>query len=225
MPITLLLLKPSFLNRWSLPTSSCIILARASCLTRHPRSAVSSLSTTITYCLLGMTTGFQSLTCFLVTGTRTTRQRRARPTQKRRSSGKVKGECPSVRDIHRPQFIFFSVHQMTILESESTGEGTPQGVVLALVSTEDTSSSRESENLRVLRMYNLGSLISLAKYYATQKVCRLNHAISRIASRPHFVGCSTTGLAIVWEELPEFWKEASPSTSKFHYERLEKSRT
>lgn len=57
---------------------------------------------------------------------------------------------------------------MTILESESTGEGTPQGVVLVLVSTED--SSRESENMRVLRMYNLGSLISLAKYYATQKV-------------------------------------------------------
>ena len=56
---------------------------------------------------------------------------------------------------------------MTILESESTGEGTPQGVVLALVSAEDTSSS---ESMRVLRMYNLGSLISLAKYYATQKV-------------------------------------------------------
>lgn len=63
------------------------------------------------------------------------------------------------------------VHQMTILESESTGEGTPQGVVLVLVSTEDTSS-RESESMRVLRMYNLGSLISLAKYYATQKGAR-----------------------------------------------------
>ncbi|KAI1796124.1 hypothetical protein LXA43DRAFT_937701 [Ganoderma leucocontextum] len=61
------------------------------------------------------------------------------------------------------------VHQMSILESESTGEGTPQGVVLALVSTEDTSSSKESESMRVLRMYNLGSLISLAKYYTTQK--------------------------------------------------------
>ena len=62
---------------------------------------------------------------------------------------------------------------MSILESESTGEGTPQGVVLALVSIED-SSPKEQESMRMLRMYNLSSLISLAKYYSTQKVSPLS---------------------------------------------------
>ena len=69
------------------------------------------------------------------------------------------------------------MHQMSILESESTGEGTPQGVVLALVSIED-SSPKEQESMRMLRMYNLSSLISLAKYYSTQKVSSLpNHQV------------------------------------------------
>ncbi|KAI9000755.1 hypothetical protein BD414DRAFT_472660 [Trametes punicea] len=63
------------------------------------------------------------------------------------------------------------VHQMSILESESTGEGTPQGVVLALVSTEG-DSSKEQEGCRVLRMYNLASLVSLAKWAVTQKDAR-----------------------------------------------------
>ena len=58
---------------------------------------------------------------------------------------------------------------MTILESESTGEGTPQGVVLALVST-DLDSSKGQESQRILRMYNLASLVSLAKWASTQKV-------------------------------------------------------
>ena len=58
---------------------------------------------------------------------------------------------------------------MTILESESTGEGTPQGVVLALVSTEP-DSTKEQESPRTLRMYNLASLVSLAKWMVTQKV-------------------------------------------------------
>ncbi|KAH9855078.1 hypothetical protein C2E23DRAFT_901961 [Lenzites betulinus] len=63
------------------------------------------------------------------------------------------------------------VHQMTILESESTGEGTPQGVVLALVST-DADLSKDQETPRVLRMYNLASLVSLAKWVVTQKDAR-----------------------------------------------------
>ncbi|KAI0832696.1 hypothetical protein BC628DRAFT_1414964 [Trametes gibbosa] len=63
------------------------------------------------------------------------------------------------------------VHQMTILESESTGEGTPQGVILALVSTE-ADSSKDQETPRVLRMYNLASLVSLAKWAVTQKDAR-----------------------------------------------------
>lgn len=65
--------------------------------------------------------------------------------------------------------VSFSVHQMTILESESTGEGTPQGVVLALVSSE-ADSSRDQEHHRMLRMYNLASLVSLAKWTITQRV-------------------------------------------------------
>ncbi|KAI0660724.1 hypothetical protein C8Q70DRAFT_971994 [Cubamyces menziesii] len=60
------------------------------------------------------------------------------------------------------------VHQMSILESESTGEGTPQGVVLALIGTE-SDSSKEQDSPRTLRMYNLASLVSLAKWAATQK--------------------------------------------------------
>ncbi|KAI0776186.1 hypothetical protein BD413DRAFT_688386 [Trametes elegans] len=63
------------------------------------------------------------------------------------------------------------VHQMSILESESTGEGTPQGVVLALVSTE-ADSTKEQETPRTLRMYNLASLVSLAKWAVTQKDAR-----------------------------------------------------
>lgn len=58
---------------------------------------------------------------------------------------------------------------MTILESESTGEGTPQGVVLALVGPE-SCSPKEQEGVRSLRMYNLASLVSLAKYSVVQKV-------------------------------------------------------
>ncbi|KAI0751063.1 hypothetical protein C8Q80DRAFT_548731 [Daedaleopsis nitida] len=63
------------------------------------------------------------------------------------------------------------VHQMTILESESTGEGTPQGVVLALVSSEG-DSSKEQESPRTLRMYNLASLVSLAQWAVRQKNAR-----------------------------------------------------
>ncbi|KAH9943197.1 uncharacterized protein BXZ73DRAFT_40085 [Epithele typhae] len=60
------------------------------------------------------------------------------------------------------------VHQMTILESESTGEGTPQGVVLVLVGT-SVDSSKDQEEPRILRMYNLASLVSLAKWTVAQK--------------------------------------------------------
>ena len=57
---------------------------------------------------------------------------------------------------------------MNILESESTGEGTPQGVVLALVGPEN-GSPKDQESVRSLRMYNLASLVSLAKYAVVQK--------------------------------------------------------
>jgi hypothetical protein len=65
---------------------------------------------------------------------------------------------------------------MSILEAEDTGEGTPQGVVLLLVGPEpDSPTGKDQESLRTLRMYNLGSLISLAKWAVAQKV-RLIHS-------------------------------------------------
>ncbi|TCD63481.1 hypothetical protein EIP91_005363 [Steccherinum ochraceum] len=66
----------------------------------------------------------------------------------------------------RPIWVGEGVFQMNILESESNGEGTPQGVVLALVGPD---SPREQEGVRTLRMYNLASLVSLAKYSVVQR--------------------------------------------------------
>ena len=63
---------------------------------------------------------------------------------------------------------------MSILEHEDIGEGTPQGVVLALVGPDPdapSASSGHQESLRTLRMYNLASLTSLAKWTIAQKVC------------------------------------------------------
>lgn len=57
---------------------------------------------------------------------------------------------------------------MSLLEVQNVGDGTPQGVVLALVGPA-AESSRDQENLRTLRMYNLASLISLAKWSIAQK--------------------------------------------------------
>ena len=62
---------------------------------------------------------------------------------------------------------------MSILEMESTGQGTPQGVVLALVGSVIDDPSKEQESIRTLRMYNLASLVSLAKWAIAQKVSRL----------------------------------------------------
>jgi hypothetical protein len=58
-----------------------------------------------------------------------------------------------------------------MLEMDNVGDSTPQGVVLALVGPE-VDCSRDQESLRTLRMYNLASLISLAKYTVAQKVHR-----------------------------------------------------
>jgi len=60
---------------------------------------------------------------------------------------------------------------MSILEVEHAGEGIPQGVVLMLVSGEPSASGPlKDEPMRILRMYNLASLISLAKWAVAQKV-------------------------------------------------------
>ncbi|KAF5371228.1 hypothetical protein D9758_004150 [Tetrapyrgos nigripes] len=73
----------------------------------------------------------------------------------------------------RPIWVGESVFQMTIIESEDIGEGTPQGVVLALVSPEaESPSGKDQECLRMLRMYNLASLTSLAKWAVSQRGAR-----------------------------------------------------
>ena len=74
---------------------------------------------------------------------------------------------------------FFSVFQMTLLEVEDIGESTPQGVALFLVGC-DPENGKEQESMRILRMYNLASLISLA-----------NWAVSRKVRRPLFIGPPT----------------------------------
>ncbi|KZT05574.1 uncharacterized protein LAESUDRAFT_655698 [Laetiporus sulphureus 93-53] len=61
-----------------------------------------------------------------------------------------------------------AVFQMSILEAESTGQGTPQGVVLALVGP-DIDSPKDQDSIRTLRMYNLASIVSLAKWAIGQK--------------------------------------------------------
>lgn len=64
-----------------------------------------------------------------------------------------------------------SVSQITLLEVEQSSSGTPQGVVLLLVGPTGDSCSpgKDSETLRSLRMYNLASLTSLAKWTVAQK--------------------------------------------------------
>ncbi|KAL0950093.1 hypothetical protein HGRIS_010094 [Hohenbuehelia grisea] len=66
-----------------------------------------------------------------------------------------------------------SVFQMTVLEMDNSSDSTPQGVVLALVGPEAGSpSGKEQEGMRTLRMYNLASLTSLAKWAVSQKGAR-----------------------------------------------------
>ncbi|KAG6331375.1 hypothetical protein ID866_7713 [Astraeus odoratus] len=65
-----------------------------------------------------------------------------------------------------------AVYQLSILEYEDIGEGTPQGVVLALVGPDPdapSASSGHQESLRSLRMYNLASLMSLSKWIIAQQ--------------------------------------------------------
>ncbi|KAK7696205.1 hypothetical protein QCA50_000858 [Cerrena zonata] len=68
----------------------------------------------------------------------------------------------------RPIWVGEGVFQMSFLELESVGDGTPQGVVLALVGP-DSNSPKDQECVRSLRMYNLASLVSVAKWAISQK--------------------------------------------------------
>ncbi|KAG6820679.1 hypothetical protein H0H93_013197 [Arthromyces matolae] len=60
-----------------------------------------------------------------------------------------------------------SVIEMSLLEVESSTEGAQHGVVLALVGSQP--DAKETDSLRALRMYNLSSLVSLAKWTISQK--------------------------------------------------------
>lgn len=65
-----------------------------------------------------------------------------------------------------------SVFQMSLLEVENSGEGTPQGVVLLLVGPHpDSPGVKDTDSLRSLRMYSLASLTSLARWTVSHKVC------------------------------------------------------
>lgn len=99
---------------------------------------------------------------------------------RRTPSGREKGHCFSnISIVDVTLTAFFSVFQMTLLEVEDIGESTPQGVALFLVGC-DPENGKEQEPMRILRMYNLASLISLA-----------NWAISRKVRRPLFIGPPT----------------------------------
>lgn len=61
---------------------------------------------------------------------------------------------------------------MSLLEMEDTGSGTPQGVVLAVVgpSFDSCNTIRDGDVIKTARLYNLGSLISLARWAVSNKV-------------------------------------------------------
>jgi hypothetical protein len=58
---------------------------------------------------------------------------------------------------------------MSLVECEPSGEQSVNGVVLALVGG-GPMSPRDTEGHRVIRMYNLSSLISLAKWAISGRV-------------------------------------------------------
>ena len=92
---------------------------------------------------------------------------------------------------------------MTLLEAESTGDGTPQGVVLALVGP-PTDSPKEQESVKAIRMYNLAGLASLAKWAMVQTVSILTcsrHSFPASASNMSTARCVT-----VTSRLGRGWK-------------------
>ncbi|KAF5321758.1 hypothetical protein D9619_000583 [Psilocybe cf. subviscida] len=83
-------------------------------------------------------------------------------------SGQIKTNGPD-EAVCRVMWRGDAVYQMSVLEAEDPGNGTPQGVVLAVVGpSQDSCSSKDSET-RVARMYNLASLISLARWAIANK--------------------------------------------------------
>lgn len=60
-----------------------------------------------------------------------------------------------------------AVYQLDLLEDTPGSDGMPCGVVVALV------ARPENEQHKTIRLYNLGSLANLAKWYSTHKVLAL----------------------------------------------------
>jgi hypothetical protein len=88
-----------------------------------------------------------------------------------------KGErCVSLK-YYGPWFLsltIISVLQMSMLEAEDIGSGTPQGVILAVVcpSHDSPAFNKDHENMRTVRMYNLASLVSLARWTIANEVIK-----------------------------------------------------
>lgn len=68
---------------------------------------------------------------------------------------------------------------MSLLEMEDNGSGTPQGVVLAIVgpSSDLDTPTRDTDVLKMARMYNLTGLIKLARWTISQKVRTAKHRL------------------------------------------------
>lgn len=78
---------------------------------------------------------------------------------------------------------------MTLLESTIDRAGNLQGVILALVSAEESDAEREPA--KNVRMYNLASVLSLVKWASSQKVNTF--AFRRWCSHMLLTGCQTSG--------------------------------
>lgn len=103
---------------------------------------------------------------------------------RRTPSGREKGHWFSnISIVDVTLTVFFSVFQMSLLEVEDIGESTPQGVVLFLVGC-DPENGKEQESMRILRMYNLASLISVANWAISRKV-RRPISIASLTLRDH----------------------------------------
>ncbi|KAF9498711.1 hypothetical protein BDN71DRAFT_353746 [Pleurotus eryngii] len=118
------------------------------------------------------------------------------------------------------------VYQMSMLEVEDIGEGTPQGVVLALVGPDTNTCSKDQEATRTLRMYNLSSLTSLAKWAVSQKGTRplelhrpSNWQAQQSPQKRHRTSHSLAkGLRSLIE--PQNASPTQPETSSSSYQRL-----
>ena len=86
------------------------------------------------------------------------------------------------------------VYQLDLLEFQDTGDLTPHGVVLALVGGDVDSPHCKDDSLRTIRMYNLASLTSLARWASAQKVSLSAVYVSLVLLNVSTARNTTTGL-------------------------------